>query len=1028
MKTKFNRNRPILFLAFLVGFVFAGYGQNDIRITGKVLGADSGPLPGASVVEKGTQNGVQTDFDGVFELFVGDPNAVVSISYVGFVSQEISLEGNTEIEVTLTEDLNKLEEVVVIAYGEQKVANVSGALAKVGDEAIEGQAVGDFQNALQGQVAGLTIVSNSGAPGGQSAVVIRGAGSISGGNQPLYVKDGNIMHPFIGNQGPNFTNPDPLSTISPGDIESITVLKDASASAIYGARAANGVILITTKRGKTGKARFDLDMYTGFQEAWNTLDLLNTDQYQQVMNNARDNAGAQRIPALDGTTLTTYTDWQKEVLQTAPISNIQFRASGGGENTTYSASLGYFDQNGIVIETGMKRYNLNLNTDSTLGKFHFGTSVNLSRTIYDKEKVGSARTVLDWAIVSAPHVPVYDENNLGGYAGPGVEDGEPTTNPVAIQNLVDNTNTVNRILGSVFADYEIVEGLKFKINAGFDLINFHDRRTVPDFELNQNQVPGFEQGAEVSEYRGENNSFLLENTLNYKRSFGKHNLDAIIGYNIQETHFADMRARVLGQFTGGGLPVLSGSRDISAVSGIISESKTTSFIGRVIYDYNEKYLATFNFRRDGSSKFVGDKQYDNFFAASAGWRISKEDFMKDSFISDLKLRVSYGALGNDAINANSARFTLNQNATYVLGINQDLAPGVGPAGSMQNSDLGWERQTQLDIGVDFGLADNRFMMTIDYFDKKSEDLLLTIPVPGHTGFNNITINAGEVTNKGWEFSASWRDFVGDNFTYSIGANLTTLKNEVTQLTEGLDFIETSAFGQLSSVQRVRIEAGQPLNSFYGYQVDGVFQSDQEVADAPYQSDLTGAGDFRYKDLDGNGVIDANDRTFIGDGIPDVTYGINIGMGYKNWDFSALMQGVAGVDIWSETKFFTQSYPRTNNQNTVVLNAWTPQNPSETIPRALPQPLSDNDRVSDFFIEDGSYFRLKNVQLGYSFPQHTRDRMGGLTKFRLYFSGQNLFTITGYDDVGFDPEIGANGIDNVVYPQARAMTLGLQIGF
>ena len=1028
MKTKFNLNRPLLLLALVVGIVFTSYGQNDIRVTGKVMSTDSGPLPGATVLEKGTQNGAQTDFDGVFELYVSDPNAVLTISYVGFLAQEISLNGSTEVQVTLEEDLNKLDEVVVIAYGEQKVANVSGALAKVGEEAIEGQAVGDFQNALQGQVAGLTVVGNTGAPGGQSSVVIRGAGSISGGNQPLYVIDGNIMNNFIGNQGPGFTNPDPLSTIAPGDIESITVLKDASASAIYGARAANGVILITTKRGKTGRARFDLDMYTGFQEAWNTLDLLNTQDYQTVMNNARDNAGAQRIPALDGTTLTTYTDWQDEVLRTAPISNIQFRASGGGEKTTYSASLGYFDQKGIVIETGMKRYNLNLNTDSTLGRFHFGTSLNVSRTIYDKEKVGSARTVLDWAIVSAPHVPVYDENNLGGFAGPGVEDGEPTTNPVAIQKLVDNTNTVNRILGSVYADFEIIDGLKFKINAGFDLINFHDRRTVPDFELNQNQVPGFEQGAEVSEYRGENNSLLLENTLNYKRSFGKHNMDAIIGYNVQETHFADMRARVLGQFTGGGLPVLSGSRNISAVSGVISESKTTSFIGRVIYDYNEKYLATFNFRRDGSSRFVDDKQYDNFFAASVGWRISNEDFMKDGFFQDLKLRASYGALGNDAINANSARFTLNQNATYVLGINQDLAPGVGPAGSMQNSDLGWERQTQLNVGVDFSIFDSRFSMTIDYFDKKSEDLLLTIPVPGHTGFNNITINAGEVTNKGMEFTANWRDYVGDNFTYSIGANLTTLRNEVTELTEGLDFVETRPFGQLSSVQRVRIEPGQPLNSFYGYQVDGIFQSQAEVDSAPTQSDLTGPGDFRYKDLDGNGVIDANDRTFIGDGIPDITYGITLGMGYKNWDFSALMQGVAGVDIWSETKFFTQSYPRTNNQNSVVLNAWTPENPSNTVPRALPQPLSDNDRVSDFFIEDGSYFRLKNLQVGYSFPQPLRDKMGGLTKFRLYFSGQNLFTITGYKDVGFDPEIGASGIDNVVYPQARAMTLGLQVGF
>ncbi|WP_445736256.1 SusC/RagA family TonB-linked outer membrane protein [Mariniflexile sp.] len=1027
MKTNFIFKRTILLLLLFIGFG-AIHGQNRTNISGTVTDAQSIPLPGTSIIEKGTSNGTQSDFDGKFSLSVANPNATLVISYIGYVTTEISLNGQKNIQVSLVEDVSKLDEIVVIAYGTQKKGNVSGAIASLSSEALEGRPVADFQNSMQGQVAGLNITKNSGAPGGGTSVVIRGKGSISGGSNPLYVIDGNIMNNGIGNQGAGFTNPDPLATINPSDIESITVLKDASAASIYGARGANGVILITTKRGKTGKARFELNSYSGFQKAWNTLDLLNSQEYQQVWNAVRDNSGLNRIPALDGTTLTTNTNWQREVLKTANISNYEFRASGGGEKTTYSTSVGYLDQDGIIMNTGMKRYNLTVNTDTQLGKFKFGNSLFVSRTIYDKESINDQTSILNSAILSAPNVPIYDPNNIGGFAGPTLQDGEPTMNPVAAQTLIDNTNTVNRILGNIYGEYELVKNLKFKVNAGFDLITFHDRLTVPEFKLNQNQVPGFEQGAMVREYRGENNSALLENTLNYKNTFGKHTLDLLAGYTAQELQYADMQATVLGQFSGTGLPVLSGSKNVSTVSGIISENKTTSIIGRAIYDYDSKYLATVNFRRDGSSKFVGDNKFANFYSASAGWRISNEAFLKNTAVSDLKLRASYGSLGNDNINANSARFTLNQNATYVLGTSQALAPGVGPSGSMQNADLRWEKQVQLNYGLDLGLFNNRFTMTVDYFNKTSKDLLLSIPVPGHTGFGGITLNAGEIVNKGLEITANYRDKIGEDFTFSIGGNVTTLDNKVTKLANGLDYIETSAFGQLSSVLRVRIDEGQSVQSFYGYQVEGIFQTQAEIDAAPFQGESTRPGDFKYKNIKADdNVIDEKDQTFIGDAIPDVTYGINLNMGYKNWDFSMQFFGVSGNDIWSETKFYTQSYARTNNLNRVVLDAWTPSNPSTTNPRQFPRTLSGNAKVSSFFIEDGSYFRLKNLQLGYSFPESLINKMK-LSKFRCYLAGQNVFTISGYSDVGYDPEVGSDGIDNVVYPQARTFTLGLQVGF
>ena len=1029
MGSTINTKYFVSFLLLL--FCFVGLSaQNARTISGQVLAENGTPLNGAKILEVGTQNGAFSDQNGNFTLTVSSNDASLEVSFIGFSTQTIPTAGKSSLSISMQESGLALDEVVVVGYGTQQRDDLTGSISAINKENLEGRPVANFQDALQGQVAGLQITNSTGAPGGGTNVVIRGIGTINGGSAPLYVIDGNIIGTSIGNQGAAFTRPDPLSTINPSDIESITVLKDASAAAMYGARAANGVIIITTKRGEAGAPQFSFNAFAGVQNATNTLDLLNSQQYQQVMNTARDNGGLDRITSLDGTTLTTDTDWQDEIFRTAAIQSYELSASGGTPRTKYYTSLNYTDQDGIIIGTGLERVSVRVNTDTKLGRFKVGNSLNISRTTFDKESIGNSQSILSNAIANQPNVPVRDPNSIGGFAGPTPADGEPTLNPVAAQSLVTNENVTNRILATVFGEVEIVNGLNYRLNLSADLISFHDRFAAPLFEQGGLQIPGFEDGAQVREARGESNSYLIENTLNFKRIVNKHNIDLLGGFTAQQTEFENLNARVVGQFTGSGLPIISGSNDIRSFGGIVRETRTTSIIGRAMYDYDGRYLATVNFRRDGSSRFVGDNVFGNFWSASAGWNIGKEAFMENSGI-DLKVRGSYGELGNDAINANAARFTLNNNATYVLGDGQVLAPGVGPAGAVQNSDLRWERQKQLNIGLDIAFMDRALEFTIDYFDKVSEDLLLTVPVPNTTGFNSITLNAGEIQNTGFEFTGRYNVTLGEDFNLSLSANATILDNEVTSLFGDIEGIERDRFSQLGNATRTRIEEGQSVGAFYGYVVEGIFQSQEEINNAPDQGfDNTAPGDFRYKDISGengqpDGVIDQFDRTFIGNPIPDLLYGFSVAFDYKNFDFSAQFQGVAGNDIWSETKFFSQSYARTNNLTTAVLDAWTPSNPSTTTPRALPQTVSNNDLISSFFIEPGDYLRLANLQLGYKIPVNNVSFM----RFaRVYFAAQNLLTFSDYQDVGYDPEVGTNGIDNVVYPRARVITGGVQIQF
>ncbi len=1030
------KNRTVLCCMLICGIGMIAHAQ---EVSGTITDSGGVPLAGASVIEKGTTNGVQTDFDGNYMIKVTDASATLTFSYIGFLKKEEALNGRTTINISLQEDVAKLEEVVVIGYGTQRRENVSAAIATVDSEALEGRPVADFQSALQGQISGLQITSNSGRPGAGNNIQIRGAGTITGDSSPLYVIDGTIVENGVGGGG------DPFATINPSDIASVNVLKDASAAAIYGARAANGVIIITTKKGRPGKTNINFNTFAGFQNATNTLDLLNSQQYQQAYNTARDNAGQDRIPNLDGTTIGTNSDWQDALLRTGTLRSYELSASGGGENSRYYTSVAHYDEEGTILGTGLERTTIRFNSTSKLGKFTLGNSVTFSRSVFDREYEGNGFNTLTWALRSSPTVEIFNPNTIGGFGGPTEQDGnDRVLNPVAAQSLIDNENTVNRLLGNVYASYEILNGLTAKVGFSADLITFKNKSFAPFF----NQIPGagvgsvvsLDDGAFVSERRGDNNSYIVESTLNYRNDFGKHTVDALVGYTTQERNQSFLSATNFGGFINPDFPVLTASVDDNegAATGTLTEVRTISYIGRMIYDYDDRYLATFNFRRDGSSVFSEGNYFDNFFSGSLGWVISNEAFLRDSeVISNLKLRGSYGFLGNDRINANAARSTLQPNIRYILGVNGEEVLGTARAARVGNSGLQWEKQKQLNIGLDAAFLNNKLTLTADYFVKTSDDLLLSFDLPQTTGFSNIIINSGEVENKGLELAFGFREQIGE-VSFGFSANATFLDNEVTRLTDGLDFIGRNSSNLYGNQARNRIEVGQPISSFYGYRVDGIYQSEEEIENGPTPLGNAQPGDLRFADVSGpdgvpDGVINEEDQTFIGDATQDLQYGFGFNVGYKGFDLSAQFQGVSGNDIWNGTKFITETYFLSGNQSTNVLNAWTPDNPSTTVPRATTDG-SFFAQPSSFYVEDGSYLRLKNLQIGYSLTNRTLEQVGvGVTKARIYLAGQNLLTFTDYS--GYDPEIGisstgsnALGFDNVSYPQSRTVTVGLQLGF
>ncbi|MEQ9440913.1 MAG: TonB-dependent receptor [Cyclobacteriaceae bacterium] len=1023
----FTRLHPLLagcFFCLLSITVFA----QERSVTGTVSTEEDGLLPGVNILVKGTTQGTVTDIDGNYRINVSGEDAVLVFSAVGFTSEEVTVGNQSQIDMLMVPDIKSLSEVVVIGYGTQERRDLTGAVSSVDAEDFQNVSMTSVEQGLQGRVAGVNVVQQSGKPGAGMQVQIRGIGSI-GNSEPLYVIDGVPVINDNGATGESNTNA--LNSINPNDIASIEVLKDASAAAIYGARAANGVVLITTKRGEAGVAKISLDAYTGVQQAWRLLDLTDINGYKEISDALTDNAGLPRVVALQRPEeLVNKTDWQDEMFNAAPVNSVNMTVSGGSENARFSVSGNYMKQEGILRETDFERLSLRVNTDFKSGRFKFGESLAFSRT------QSNDLTTNFFAIIHyPPNRPVFDPENVGGTTGPNpslysgnrIIDEQDANNPVGESELITDRTTRFRVIGTIYGEYEIMEGLTYKLSLGGDFIYGNRYEYTPPFKFGDRRNQPF---ATIADRNAYSVSPLIENTLNYSKTFGLHNLGVLVGYTRQSylEHIASASGR---NTVNSVVRVLDGVNEVPSVSGSEGEFALVSYLSRLTYSFNDRYLLTANIRRDGSSRFSPGNKFGVFPSASVGWRVSEEGFMQGAtMISDFKLRASWGQTGFQEIGNYSFQPALDNTINYLF--NGNVATGVAQR-NLASANLKWETSTQTDIGLDLGLFNNQVLINADYYVKETEDILVPIPPTPSTGVDNSpTLNAGSVRNRGFEFAATYRKSSGD-FQYSISGNFATLDNEVLDLGGGQPIID----GGVNVTRVTRIIEGYPIGHFYGYVMDGLFQNQAEV-DAHAEQPNAAPGDIRFKDLNDDGMINVEDKTYIGDPIPDLTYGLTLNASYKGFDFNMFLQGVSGIELYYGYRYFAEGMLRPFNFEERTLGYWKGEGTSNTIPRAVGGDPANNTRESSRFIGDGSFLRCRNLTLGYNVPFNALENIGGfISTARIYATAQNLFTITDYE--GYDPEIGSldnnpdqasrgRGIDNGQFPQARTLMLGIQVTF
>jgi TonB-linked SusC/RagA family outer membrane protein len=984
-------------------------------VTGKVTDKESRePIPGVNVQVKGSSIGAVTDVDGLYNInFPADANTLV-FSFVGFLSQEVEVDGREVINIQLSPDVKSLEEVVVVGYGTQKKADVTGAVGSIKNENIANITTGNSSALLQGKVAGVRVENSGGAPGAGTNIVIRGTGTLGGG-EPLFVIDGNITSS--------------MSSLNPNDIESIEVLKDAAAAAIYGNRAANGVVIVTTKRGKAGETQVNLSTKTGIQAPTRMLNFLNARQYANYRNMVNDNDNQPRAlpndtefdPSID-------TDWQDLYLNPAPVQEYNLSLSGGNENATFFISGGYLDQEGIVVDSDFQRYNFRANSTFTKGRFKLEESLSASRAVNNPNNYfGRERAEI-------PTIPVYNKNNDGGFAGvdPVYHGLQRGINWYGLGILNDNRYTTDGVLGNISGAYEIIDGLTYKLNLGLDYSVFHSYNFTPTFFFSTSQE-AFNDVADLNESVTRGFSTLVENTLNYNKGFGKHNFDLLAGFTQQKFQSRNIGAQVT-DFPTNDLRVVDAANVEVNAFGQLQENALQSMFGRINYNYGGKYLFSATIRRDGSSRFTKENRYGTFPSVSAGWRISEEQFFPEGIINDLKVRASYGKLGAQNVGNYVTISGLNIYTDYFFA--GGVQPGVAQT-VFANPNIVWETTKTSDVGADISLWQGKLGFTMDYFNKVSEDVLTSLPIPVYGGVgNSIVKNAASIRNRGFEFSGTYNHAPAsgkNKIGYSVTGNFSAIRNKVIALGEGVSPISGGAFTQ-ESILATRTEAGHPLGSFYGYVVEGIYQSQDEI-DAEGRKNVK-PGDFKFKDLNRDGIINNDDRTFLGSPVPDFEYGMIFNATYRNFDLSLFAQGVQGNEIWNGRKF-SHIFDFGGNYVSDVLNAWTPENTNTSIPRATDIDPANNRRASSFYVEDGSYVRLKSLQLGYSLPSSIIGK-AGLSRARIYLSGQNLLTFTKYS--GYDPEIGMNGnptqarglfgagVDAEIYPQARSVFFGIDLSF
>ena len=1045
--------------------------QQAKKVSGIVQDA-MGPVIGASIKVKGTNTGVATDFDGKFTLSV-NPGSTLIVSYIGYITKEVKVGNQTSLKIFLEEDKKLLDEVVVVGYGTMKKSDISGSSVNLGEKAMKGSIISSLDQSLQGRAAGVTAVSTSGAPGTASSIRVRGTATINSNAEPLYVIDGVIVQSSntsgssLGfgdalDNGPTSTV-SPLSTINPADIVSMEILKDASATAIYGAQGANGVVLITTKRGKAGEAKFSYDGMVAWSRQTKRLDMMNLREFGDYYNDfvASGFGGIKEDPYYsDVSLLGKGTNWQDAIFQTAFQQQHQVSAQGGTEKIQYYVSAGYMNQEGTIIGSEFNRLSVRANLDAQLKSWlKLGLSATFSDSNDNLKLTDGAEGIVGFALSSLPEAPIYDID--GKYASFAREN-YSIHNPIA--KAMEQNNMLNRkkLNGNIYAEITPIKNLVWHAEIGYDI-----GYSKAEIYNNAIDLPNWKESNESSIQKNNNTYWQLKNYITYNNTFAeKHSLTAMVGQECWESKWDYTRVANTNLPSDAVHNPQLGTGTATINSGFGSSSMA-SFFTRWTYSYDNRYNATYTYRYDGSSNFGPNNRWAGFHSAAASWRFTNEKFMKDiKWLSNGKLRIGWGQTGNSNINS------------YVWGVNMQqvytsLGNGYRPQ-NIPNLDVRWEKQSQIDVGLDIGLFNDRINLTLDWYQKESKDMLMELQLPsymGTQGNDNSKLKApmgnyGHIRNTGFEITLNTHPLIG-KFQWDSEMQISFNKNKLIAL-NGTASSAIVGYAQWGQTQVTKTDIGESLYSFYGYVCDGIYQDLADLETSPKPSayptngvfngaNTTYVGDIKYKDLNGDGVIDENDRTNIGSPLPKFTYGWTNTFRYKNFDLSIFINGSYGNKVMNLTKRnLTTMSSAWSNQHVDVINRarlepidasivytdgskWYNHvenvrvaNPDASLPRAIIGDPNDNDRISDRYVEDGSYLRLKNLALGYTFPKKIVKTLG-VENLRVYCNIQNLFTITGYD--GYDPEIGVStmsvnvmGVDYGRYPSPTTYSFGLNMSF
>ena len=995
MKQAYLLNR--LSGAFLLVWLPFALAFAQHRVEGIVTGTSDGlPLIGVNILEKGTSNGTVTDFDGNFSLEVASPNAILQFSYTGFSPQEIPVGGRSRIDIRMSEESTLLQQIVVVGYGVQKKSDLTGAVGSVKQKDIERIPAANVEQALQGKVAGVYVAPNSGTPGAGAVIRIRGTGTLNNAN-PLYVIDGMITYD--------------ASFVNPQDVQSIEVLKDASAAAIYGSRGANGVIIITTKSGKKREnAVITLSSYYGTQAVTKKIDLLDAAEFAEIYNELRGQAYYPNPAALG-----VGTDWQDEIFRSAPIGNVTFSANGGSDRISYNFSANYFSQDGIIQNSSFERTTLRLNMEYKLNDW---------LTLGNNVAYASTKSQIAPGVVTSAYrmPPVFaPRDSTGDFTDPTFF-GLAIANPAADLFYKSNNHSKgNRLFGNIYGDLRFLKYFTFRSNFGFDRGDGQSRYFEPQFEVSASQR---NRNDRLSAGINLNRDWIWEQTLRFEKEWPKHRISALAGYTAEERY---------GEWMGGSRENFPGSADellfLSAgndttqmnYGGAVDEA-LISYLFRINYSLLDRYLLTVSWRTDQSSRFSEGNRVGNFPSFSVGWNAGQEAFVKNLGLFDrLKMRLSYGILGNQASSsAYPSTGAVTSGLYAVFGPGEDLNQGATLV-SLANPNLQWETSRQTDIGLEMGFFKNRLEIEADWYDRFTYDIIAAVPIPDYVGSQGDPIvNTAEVRNRGWDFTINWRN--SGKFTYNLGATFSPVTNEVVKLAQGKSEI-FAAFLQGEPASHTVV--GLPIGAFYGYRVAGVFQNEEELNSLPKLGGEK-VGDLRYADLDGNGVIDGDDRTYLGSPIPDLTYSFTAGFEWQGLDFAIDFLGQRGNKVFNAKETFRFGV---YNWEQHVFDRWREGNPSETEPRITNG--GHNYRVSDRYLEDGSFFRLRNVVLGYSLPPEWLSTVK-ISRFRVFVSGTNIWTKQNYS--GYSPEFPNSGnpfevgLDFGGYPVAKSWQGGLEVTF